>query len=171
MLAAGLALSVLSPAGIANASSQPSVKEMLSKKFLAKAEWALRHHKHLSQPQRAAIAVHFAYQHIGDMYQWGGNGPHRWDCSGLVDGSWRAAGIHLPRISYEIYNAHYKHVSYRNLRPGDVLEFYSGMSHVGIYVGYGYMIQASHSGAPVAKARLAGYYHSNFSGAIRPGVR
>lgn len=167
---ATLALSALAPTGIAVAGTTSNGDDIISPSFVAKAEKALAQHKQLTQKQRAAIAVHFAYQHIGDWYMWGGNGPHRWDCSGLVVGAWRAAGIHLPRISYEMYNTRYKHVAWRDLQPGDVIEFHAGRTHVGIYVGNGYMIHAPQTGEQVRKEKLTAHRRGQFNGAIRPGA-
>ncbi|MFC4912895.1 C40 family peptidase [Actinomadura gamaensis] len=121
------------------------------------------------QRSRAAVAVRFAYRHIGDPYRWGGNGPHAWDCSGLVVGAWRKAGVRLPRTTQSIYRAVPHKVSWSHLQPGDLVFFYSGRTHVGIYIGHGYMIHSPHSGTTVRKARLAGYYKREFAGAVRPG--
>jgi murein DD-endopeptidase len=60
-------------------------------------------------------------------------------------------------------------VSWKTLRKGDLIFFYSGRSHMGIYVGNGYMIHAPSSGKKVQKVRLAGYYKRNYNGAVRPG--
>jgi cell wall-associated NlpC family hydrolase len=121
------------------------------------------------QKERAAKAVAYAYKQIGDPYRYGGNGPGSWDCSGLAGGSWRHAGVKLPRTTTQIYKAVKYKVSWKGAVKGDLLFFYSGKSHVGIYVGKGYMIHAPSSGKRVKKIKLNGYYKSNFSGAVRPG--
>ncbi|MFI0449154.1 C40 family peptidase [Actinomadura sp. 6N118] len=121
------------------------------------------------QKRRAAAAVAYAYKQIGDRYRYGGTGPHSWDCSGLAGGAWRKAGVKLPRTTYAIYRAVKHKVSWKGAAKGDLLFFYSGKSHMGIYVGKGYMIHAPSSGKRVKKVRLAGYYKRHFSGAVRPG--
>jgi cell wall-associated NlpC family hydrolase len=123
----------------------------------------------LTQQQRAAKAVKYAYAQIGDWYRYGGNGPSRWDCSGLVGGSWRHAGVKLPRVTTSIYRSVHRKVRWRNLRPGDLVFFYH-LGHVGIYVGKGYMIHAPRTGQRVKRVKLDRYYHQQFSGAVRPGA-
>jgi cell wall-associated NlpC family hydrolase len=123
----------------------------------------------LTQKQKAARAVKFAYAHIGDWYRYGGNGPHRWDCSGLAGGSWRYGGVKLPRVTTAIYRKVHKKVRWNKLRPGDLVFFYS-RGHVGIYVGKGYMIHAPRSGQKVKRVKLNRYYKQQFSGAVRPGA-
>ena len=117
----------------------------------------------------AAKAVAFAFDQIGCPYVYGGTGPCNsgFDCSGLVQAAWQYAGISIPRTSYDQWSS-LPRVSTSELAPGDILIFYSGASHVGLYVGNGYMIDASHSGVPVQKVSLAGYYSSNLIGAVRP---
>lgn len=121
------------------------------------------------QQRRAKTAVKFAYQQIGDPYRYGGSGPNSWDCSGLANKAWRKAGVKLPRVTTSIYRAVHKKVSYRGMRPGDLIFFYSGRSHMGIYVGRGYMIHAPSTGQRVKKVKLSSYYKRQFHGAVRPG--
>ncbi|WP_084265267.1 C40 family peptidase [Actinomadura macra] len=121
------------------------------------------------QKKRAAVAVKFAYKQIGDPYRYGGNGPGSWDCSGLAGTSWRKAGVKLPRTTTQIYRAVKYKVSWKGAVKGDLLFFYGGKSHMGIYVGNGYMIHAPSSGKRVKKVKLAGYYKRHFSGGVRPG--
>ena len=121
------------------------------------------------QKKRAAKAVAYAYKQIGDPYRYGGTGPRYWDCSGLAGGSWRKAGVKLPRTTTQIYRAVKYKVSWKGAVKGDLLFFYSGKSHMGIYVGKGYMIHAPSSGKRVKKIKLNSYYKRNFSGAVRPG--
>src|SRR6202022_332881 len=78
----------------------------------------------LSQKERAKLTVKFAYAHIGDRYQWGGNGPHAWDCSGLAIGAWRHAGVKLSgRVTTTIYERVHKKVRFKDLQPGDLVFF------------------------------------------------
>ncbi|MFH8984404.1 C40 family peptidase [Streptomyces varsoviensis] len=114
--------------------------------------------------ERAARAVSFAYSALGKPYVWGATGPSAYDCSGLTQAAWRAAGVSLPRTTYTQINAGSK-VARSQLAPGDLVFFYSGVSHVGIYVGDGKMIHAPRPGAPV---RVAPIDQMPFAGATRP---
>ncbi|WP_413799814.1 NlpC/P60 family protein [Streptomyces iranensis] len=113
---------------------------------------------------RAARAVSYAYAALGKPYVWGATGPHGYDCSGLTQAAWRAAGVALPRTTYTQINAGQR-VTRDQLAPGDLVFFYSGISHVGLYIGGGRMIHAPHPGAPV---RLASVADMPFAGAARP---
>ncbi|TMU94054.1 C40 family peptidase [Streptomyces sp. DASNCL29] len=113
---------------------------------------------------RAARAVSYAYAALGKPYVWGATGPHGYDCSGLTQAAWRAAGVALPRTTYTQINAGQR-VTRDQLAPGDLVFFYSGISHVGLYIGGGRMIHAPHPGAPV---RLAAVADMPFAGAARP---
>ncbi|MFE4171028.1 NlpC/P60 family protein [Streptomyces sp. NPDC056909] len=113
---------------------------------------------------RAAAAVAFAYGAIGKPYVWGATGPGSFDCSGLTQAAWRAAGVSLPRTTYTQINAGQR-VTRDRLAPGDLVFFFSGVSHVGIYVGGGQMIHAPRPGSAV---RLAPIDQMPFAGAARP---
>ncbi|MFF0137483.1 NlpC/P60 family protein [Streptomyces sp. NPDC005227] len=113
---------------------------------------------------RAAEAVAFAYAKLGSPYVWGATGPNAFDCSGLTQAAYRSAGVSLPRTTYSQINAGQR-VSRSELQPGDLVFFYSGISHVGIYVGDGQMIHAPNPSAPV---RLAPIGQMPFAGATRP---
>nr|WP_164493342.1 C40 family peptidase [Streptomyces sp. ADI96-02] len=112
---------------------------------------------------RAAQAVDFAYGAIGKPYVWGATGPSAFDCSGLTQAAWKAAGVGLPRTTYTQINAGQR-VPRSELAPGDLVFFYSGISHVGLYVGGGQMIHAPRPGAPV---RVAPIDQMPFAGATR----
>ncbi|MEU2062261.1 NlpC/P60 family protein [Streptomyces sp. NPDC013455] len=112
---------------------------------------------------RAAAAVTYAYDKLGSPYVWGATGPNAFDCSGLVQAAYRSAGISLPRTTYAQINAG-RRVSRSELQPGDLVFFYSGISHVGIYVGDGRMIHAPN---PSAAVRLAPVDEMPFAGATR----
>ncbi|MFI9721449.1 NlpC/P60 family protein [Streptomyces sp. NPDC052396] len=113
---------------------------------------------------RAAQAVAFAYSALGKPYVWGATGPSSFDCSGLTQAAWQAAGVSLPRTTYTQINAGQR-IARSQLEPGDLVFFYSGVSHVGLYVGDGKMIHAPHPGAPV---RIAPVDSMPFAGASRP---
>ncbi|MFE2425518.1 NlpC/P60 family protein [Streptomyces sp. NPDC059373] len=114
--------------------------------------------------ERAARAVSFAYGALGLPYVWGATGPSAYDCSGLTQAAWGAAGVSLPRTTYTQINAGTR-VSRSQLQPGDLVFFYSGVSHVGLYIGNGQMIHAPHPGSPV---RIAPIDQMPFAGATRP---
>ncbi|MGP3943300.1 MULTISPECIES: C40 family peptidase [Streptomyces] len=113
---------------------------------------------------RAARAVSYAYAALGKPYVWGATGPHGYDCSGLTQAAWRAAGVALPRTTYTQINAG-RRVTRDQLAPGDLVFFYSGVSHVGLYIGDGRIIHAPRPGAPV---RVASVADMPFAGAARP---
>ncbi|MFD8012720.1 C40 family peptidase [Streptomyces sp. NPDC058955] len=103
----------------------------------------------------AAAIVAFARAQIGDAYVTGGTGPNSWDCSGLVQAAYAAAGIDLPRISYQ-QSSMGTSVSLSNLQPGDVLYWgsRSGSYHVAIYVGGGKYVGAQNSSTGVVERSL-----------------
>ncbi|MFE1174707.1 NlpC/P60 family protein [Streptomyces sp. NPDC058773] len=113
---------------------------------------------------RAARAVSFAYSALGKPYVWGATGPSAYDCSGLTQAAWKAAGVALPRTTYTQISSGPR-ISRAQLAPGDLVFFYSGISHVGLYVGDGQMIHAPHPGAPV---RIAPVDQMPFAAATRP---
>ena len=107
----------------------------------------------------AAVAVRFALAQLGKPYRWGADGPRSFDCSGLVQTSYRAAGVNLPRVSRQQYGAG-KLVSLKHLRAGDLL-FYARdtadrrtIYHVGMYLGAGRMVEAPNRRAPVRIASI-----------------
>jgi cell wall-associated NlpC family hydrolase len=105
---------------------------------------------------RGGQIANFAYSHLGAGYTYGAAGPYTFDCSGLVQYVYRQAGVGIPRTTYEQAGAGYAVPNYA-AQPGDVV-FLGGASHVGIYVGGGWMIDAPHTGAVVTKRPIyAGY--------------
>lgn len=112
---------------------------------------------------RAGQAIAFAHGAIGKPYVWGATGPNAFDCSGLTQAAWKAAGVSLPRTTYTQINAGQR-VPRSQLAPGDLVFFYSGISHVGLYIGGGQMIHAPRPGAPV---RIAPIDQMPFAGATR----
>lgn len=87
---------------------------------------------------RAWAAVIFAWQQVGKPYCWGGTGPGCFDCSGLVQRAWASVGVALPRTADEIASR-LDEVPLKEVRSGDVL-WWPG--HVGLYAGYGWVIEA-----------------------------
>ncbi|MFJ8231641.1 NlpC/P60 family protein [Streptomyces sp. NPDC094448] len=113
----------------------------------------------------AARAVAYAYSALGRPYVWGATGPASYDCSGLTRAAWRAAGVSLPRTTYTQIDAG-RRIDRSELAPGDLVFFYPGLSHVGLYVGGGRMIHAPRPGSTV---RIASVDEMPFAGATRPG--
>ncbi|TKJ18949.1 C40 family peptidase [Blastococcus sp. CCUG 61487] len=107
----------------------------------------------------AQIAVDTAMAQRGKPYVWAAEGPGSFDCSGLTLYAFRAAGIKLPHSS-RMQSQMGQPVSRGNLQPGDLVFFYSPVSHVGIYIGGGQMVHAPTSGDVVKVApvdALGGY--------------
>ena len=113
---------------------------------------------------RAKIAVDFALAQLGDPYVYGAAGPDAWDCSGLTMGAWGAAGVSLPHSSSMQYNSG-THVAISDLQPGDLVFFYSPISHVAIYIGGGEIIHATHPGDVVSRDPMS---YMPYAGATRP---
>ena len=111
-------------------------------------------------------AVAFAYAQLCKPYQWGATGPGSYDCSGLVQAAWAAAGVTIPRTTYAQWAA-LPHISTSALEPGDLL-YFDGVGHVAIYVGGGDIIDAPQTGMDVQKIPLSGWYSSTLVGAARP---
>jgi peptidoglycan DL-endopeptidase CwlO len=114
---------------------------------------------------RAAAAVHFALSQVGKAYVYGAAGPNAYDCSGLTMVAWAHAGVGLPHSSSAQFSSG-PHIPASQLRPGDLVFYYSPISHVAMYIGNGLIVHAAHPGAGV---RVAGLYSMPFSGAVRPG--
>jgi cell wall-associated NlpC family hydrolase len=116
---------------------------------------------------QAGKAVAFAYAQLGKPYQWGATGPGSYDCSGLVQAAWAAAGVTIPRDTYQQWAA-LPHIAASAIQPGDLL-FYDGIGHVAMYVGGGYIIDAPQTGMVVQKLPMNdSWYASTFDGAARP---
>ena len=116
---------------------------------------------------QAGKAVAFAYAQLGKPYQWGATGPGSFDCSGLVQAAWAAAGVQIPRDSYGQWAA-LPHVPLSSIEPGDLL-IYNGEGHVAIYVGGGYIIDAPQTGMDVEKIpESTPWYADNLDGVLRP---
>ena len=81
-------------------------------------------------------------------YVWGASGPDAFDCSGLTQYAYSAAGVSLPHSSRS-QSGMGQAVSRDQLQPGDLLFYYSPTSHVAMYVGNGQMVHASTAGKPV----------------------
>lgn len=98
--------------------------------------------------ERTIKAISAAYGELGRPYVWGATGPDQFDCSGLTQHVWASAGVMLPRTSQEQADAGTS-VPLSDIRPGDLVIYYSGATHVGIYVGQGLVIHAPRPGSVV----------------------
>lgn len=114
---------------------------------------------------RAAAAVQYALAQVGDSYVYGAAGPDAFDCSGLTMMAWAQAGVGLPHSSSAQYSSG-PHVAFSDLQPGDLVFYYSPISHVGIYIGNGLIVHAAN---PSSGVRVAGVFSMPYSGAVRPG--
>ncbi|MDO3649952.1 NlpC/P60 family protein [Nocardia mangyaensis] len=111
-------------------------------------------------PGSGTSALAAALTRVGDPYVWGATGPDRFDCSGLVQWAFKQVGKNVPRTS-SAQAGYGTPVAKDDLQPGDVVLFYSDISHVGIYAGNGMMVHASTFGVPVAVAPInTTPYHS-----------
>ncbi len=107
------------------------------------------------------VAIDTALAQVGDRYVYGAGGPDAFDCSGLTSFAYRAAGVSLPHSSRS-QSQMGRPVSRGELQPGDLVFFYSPVSHVGMYIGNGQMVHASTSTQPVKVASVdsMGSYNS-----------
>ncbi|MHB8659490.1 MAG: C40 family peptidase [Solirubrobacteraceae bacterium] len=116
----------------------------------------------------AQAAVAYALAQLGTPYRWGGDEPGGFDCSGLVQAAFLAAGIELPRVAQAQYDAGPPVPAGQPLEAGDLVFFGADpadVTHVGIVVSPGEMIDAPHSGAVV---RIEPYSWPDYLGATRP---
>ena len=97
--------------------------------------------------------VEAARSAIGSPYAWGAAGPGSFDCSGLTSWAYQQAGVNIPRTS-QAQAAGGTRVSLDALQPGDIIAYYGGASHVGIYTGHGTIIDALNAGSPVGERPL-----------------
>jgi cell wall-associated NlpC family hydrolase len=108
----------------------------------------------VAAPNAAAqVAVNTALAQVGDRYVYGATGPNSFDCSGLTSFSYKAAGVSIPRTS-KAQSTFGTPVAKADLKPGDLVFFYSPVSHVGMYIGNGQMVHASTASKPVAVVKL-----------------
>jgi peptidoglycan DL-endopeptidase CwlO len=110
-------------------------------------------------------ALQAAISREGDPYVWGAAGPGQFDCSGLVVWAYAQEGIALPHYTGSLWNSGV-HVARADLEPGDLVFFFADISHVGIYIGDGMMIDAPDFGVPV---KVDPVYWSAYDGAVRIG--
>jgi peptidoglycan DL-endopeptidase CwlO len=119
----------------------------------------------VAPPNVHSGVVGIAMRYLGVPYVWGGSTPRGFDCSGFVSYVFAQIGVSVPHSSYAQYGMGTP-VSISELQPGDLV-FFTGASHVGIYIGGGQFIHAPHTGDFVKISSLSGYNSSNFVGGRR----
>jgi cell wall-associated NlpC family hydrolase len=145
-------------------SHKAAVKKPATKKAATKKPAAKKKAASSSSSSKNAKALAFAKKQIGDRYRYGATGPNAWDCSGLTAAAWKSAGVKLPHSARQQFSRG-KKVSKSNLKPGDLVFFYKGISHVGIYAGGGKVLHASRPGKPVGYLKMS---YMPYQGARRP---
>jgi cell wall-associated NlpC family hydrolase len=120
-----------------------------------------------STPPQVVTAIAYALQQLGKPYIWGGVGPAGYDCSGLVMMAYEAAGISLPRTTFQQVDVGTPVYSLSQLEPGDLI-FTAGSDgtpdnpgHVGMYIGDGLVVQAPKTGLNIMITPLTGYWSQN----------
>ncbi|MDD7941177.1 NlpC/P60 family protein [Actinomycetospora lutea] len=96
----------------------------------------------------AQQAISAARAQLGVPYVWGGTSPSGFDCSGLIQFAYEKAGVDLPRTS-RAQATEGQEVSADSMKPGDLIFFNEPVSHAGIYIGGGKMIEAPRTGSDV----------------------
>jgi cell wall-associated NlpC family hydrolase len=114
--------------------------------------------------QEGDRAVRYAVQQLGKPYEWGAEGPRSYDCSGLTSQAWDHAGRSIPRTSQEQW-ARLPRIPLKELRPGDLVVYFPGATHVAMYLGDGTVIQAPRTGEKVKVSPIAS---NPILGAVRP---
>ncbi|WP_411107841.1 C40 family peptidase [Streptomyces sp. c-19] len=112
----------------------------------------------------AKKAIAFATAQIGKPYVWGAEGPDSFDCSGLTQSAWGAAGRPIPRTSQEQWRL-LPRVDVKDMRPGDLIVYFKDASHIGMYIGNGSMVHAPRPGRDVT---IAGAGSMEILGVVRP---
>ncbi|MGF0170746.1 NlpC/P60 family protein [Streptomyces sp. Marseille-Q5077] len=120
-----------------------------------------------SYATKAEKALAFARSQVGKPYVWGATGPDSYDCSGLTQAAWKAAGVDIPRVTYDQVNAGTT-VSVSSAQPGDLVFFYDDITHVGLYIGNGMMIHAPKPGTYVREESIFYDGESSIHSVVRP---
>ncbi|MET7651277.1 NlpC/P60 family protein [Streptomyces sp. NPDC005486] len=114
--------------------------------------------------KEGAKAVRYAVRQLGKPYEWGAEGPGSYDCSGLTSEAWGHAGTPIPRTSEEQW-ARLPRIPLKELRPGDLVIYFPGATHVALYLGRGKVVQAPRTGEKVKITEIAA---QPVLGAVRP---
>lgn len=115
---------------------------------------------------KGAVAIAYARKQLGKPYVWAAEGPGSFDCSGLTSSAWRAAGVSIPRTSAVQSKGAGRPVAKADLRPGDLVFFFSPVSHVALYAGDGIILHAPRPGKSVTYTTMSAM---PYAGARRPG--
>jgi cell wall-associated NlpC family hydrolase len=119
-------------------------------------------------PRSTAVdqAIAYALLQVGKPYVHGGTGPNNFDCSGLTQRAWAAAGISIPRTSGQQFSATI-HIDMTDALPGDLI-FYgqSGAQHVAMYIGFGLIVEAANPSKGVVISPISTPWHNNNFGGI-----
>jgi len=108
--------------------------------------------------KRLRKVVRYALSKVGGRYSTGGTGPRSFDCSGLTMMAYRQIGVEIPHYSVFQWNQT-RHVSRSKLRPGDLVFFFKGIRHVGLYIGGGRFVHAANHRAGVTISSLSEWYY------------
>lgn len=114
---------------------------------------------------RAAAAIKYAMAQVGDAYVYGAAGESAFDCSGLTMRAWGTAGVALPHSSSAQFSSGPR-IAESALQPGDLVFYYSPISHVGMYIGNGMIVHAANPSTGVVVSPLKSM---PYVGAVRPG--
>lgn len=102
-------------------------------------------------------AISYARAQLGDPYRWGATGPEAFDCSGLIKAAYAAAGVSLPRTTYQQVLVG-QAVTRDQLQPGDLV--FPNAGHVQLYVGDGKVVEAPYAGAKVREVPMWGFWRA-----------
>ena len=119
----------------------------------------------ISGSGKGAKALAYAKAQLGEPYVRNAAGPSSWDCSGLTMSAWGSVGVSLPHSAGQ-QAGRGRSVAKSDLQPGDLVFFYSPISHVGLYAGNGRVIHAPRPGKSVEYIKMS---YMPYSGARRPG--
>lgn len=149
--------------GAATTSAAPSASASASPSA-TKTEEAPAATQSSGSSSRAQAAVDAALSKVGSRYVWGTSGPNTFDCSGLTSWAYRQVGINLSRSSKAQWSSAGVKVSKSDLRPGDLVFYYSPVSHVGLYIGNGKIVHAAN---PRSGVNITSLNSMSFTGARR----
>ena len=122
-------------------------------------------HGHCATVCLAQLHVAKACDLIGKPYVFGSNGPNSYDCSGLTQEAWGSVGVHLEHYTKDQWGSTTP-ISRAELKPGDLVFYYSDLHHVALYIGGGKVVHAPHTGDHV---RMASIERGPIAGYRRPG--
>lgn len=103
------------------------------------------------------VAIRFALAQVGKPYRWGATGPDAFDCSGLIQTSYKHAGIKLTRTTYTMIHEGTE-VKRSELQPGDLI--FPNPGHVQLYIGNGQVVEAPEAGVPVRVVKIWGFWRA-----------